>query len=57
MGKHRDGETVAGGGAHMRESIVITPTVERRDNRFGRVILKEVSPAYLLRRGDTTEYA
>ena len=30
MGKHRDGETVAGGGAHMREGIVITPTVERR---------------------------
>ncbi len=47
MVRHRDGPSVTGGGAHIREGIVITPMVERRDPGLGRVILKEVSPAYL----------
>lgn len=49
----RDGRTVAGGEAHIREGNVTTPTVERRDAGIGRVILKDVSEAYLLRKGGT----
>ena len=52
-----DGKTVAGDGAHIREGIVITPTFERRDPDIGRVILKSVSGAYLLRKGGTTEFS
>lgn len=49
-------DVIEAGGMHMREGIVITPTVERRDVEIGRVILKSVSEKYLLRRGSTTEY-
>jgi RNA ligase (TIGR02306 family) len=42
---------------HIREGIVIKPAEERRDADIGRVILKSVSEQYLLRKGDTTEYA
>ena len=38
----------------VREGIVIKPLEERIDNRVGRVILKVINPAYLLK--DTTEY-
>lgn len=57
MARHRDGKTVTGNGYHIREGIVITPVTERSERRFGLVILKEVSEAYLLRKGDVTEYA
>lgn len=46
-------ETVSGKEAHVREGIVIRPQVERRDLRLGRVQLKSVSAAYLLRKGGT----
>lgn len=40
-------------GFNVREGVVITPAVERRDDELGRVILKSVSEAYLLRKGGT----
>lgn len=44
-------------GVHMREGIVITPAIERRNNEIGRVILKSVSPEYLARKNkNATEY-
>lgn len=46
-------ETVSGTNGHMREGIVIKPTVERRHDDLGRVILKSVSAEYLLRKGGT----
>ena len=38
---------------HLREGVVITPTMEREDDELGRVIVKSVSEAYLLRKGGT----
>lgn len=46
-------ETLSGQGAHVREGIVIRPCVERYDVELGRVQLKSVSEAYLLRKGGT----
>ena len=46
-------ESVSGTQCHMREGIVIRPTRERRDAALGRVQLKSVSDAYLLRKGGT----
>lgn len=46
-------ETVSGSELNMREGIVITPVEERRIEELGRVILKSVSPEYLLRNGGT----
>ena len=57
MMQHTDGKTVVGGGAHIREGVVITPVNERRDDRIARVILKSVSADYLLRKGNATEFA
>lgn len=50
-------ETLSGKEAHIREGVVVTPVEERRDEETlrGRVILKSVSEAYLLRK-DGTEY-
>lgn len=50
-----DGSTVAGFGAHIREGVVVKPMSERNDSRHGRVILKSVSEAYLLRKGNVSE--
>jgi len=51
---HTDGkETVTGKSLHIREGIVVRPTIERRDARLGRVQLKSVSEKYLLRSGGT----
>jgi len=46
-------ETVSGKELHMREGVVIRPANERRHVEIGRVILKSVSDAYLLRKGGT----
>lgn len=55
--EHREGATVEGKGSNIREGIVITPDVERRDENLGRVIFKDISPAYLLRKDkNATEY-
>lgn len=49
-------ETVSGQALHIREGVVVTPVVERRHPEIGRVILKSVSPNYLVRGGEATEY-
>ena len=46
-------ESVSGQQAHLREGVVVRPVVERRDDELGRVQLKSVSDAYLLRKGGT----
>jgi len=46
-------ETVSGKGLHMREGVVVRPVIERYDLDLGRVILKNVSERYLLRKGGT----
>ena len=46
-------ELVSGKELHMREGVVIRPLDERRHDELGRVILKSVSEAYLLRKGGT----
>lgn len=52
--EHTDGkETISGKGVCIREGVVITPTTERRDDALGRVLLKSVSGAYLLRKNGT----
>lgn len=53
--KHTDGETSVGGG-HIREGAVVVPESGRRDPLIGRVALKSVSDAYLLRKGPVTEF-
>ena len=54
MNEYTNGnETVSGNSMNIREGIVMRPTVERRDDELGRVILKSVSEAYLLRKGGT----
>lgn len=52
----RDGkETISGNAEHIREGVVIYPEIERQDVSIGRAILKDISPAYLLRK-DGTEF-
>lgn len=46
------GETTLGGD-NIREGVVIKPAEERTDDELGRVIVKSVSEAYLLRKGGT----
>ena len=55
--QHRDGKTTFRGG-HVREGIVISPVKERDcpDLPGNRVKLKYVSPKYLLRRGNVTDF-
>ena len=49
-------ETFSGKAVHMREGIVIRPLKERYVPDLGRVILKSVNEAYLLRDGEATEF-
>jgi RNA ligase (TIGR02306 family) len=42
-------ESVSGKAIHIREGVVVVPTVERRDMTLGRVCLKSVSEAYKTR--------
>ena len=51
-----DGKSILDG-TTLREGVVITPIKETRHPRYGRIILKSVSEDYLLRKGDTTEFA
>lgn len=54
MYEYTDGlETVSGKEMHIREGIVVRPTVERRNDEIGRVQLKSVSGDYLTRKGGT----
>lgn len=57
MDQYTDGmETVSGTEACIREGIVVRLQEERTDVELGRVILKSVSEAYLLRKGNVTEF-
>jgi RNA ligase (TIGR02306 family) len=40
---------------HIREGVVVRAEPKRFDPTLGRVVLKSISPAYLLRKGETTE--
>lgn len=51
-----EGETVVGDGRHMREGLVLRPAVERVNGDGSRVIAKFISEAYLLRKGETSEF-
>jgi RNA ligase (TIGR02306 family) len=55
VNKYRDGTTSLNG-VNIREGVVVKPVTERVDPFLGRVILKAVSPDYLLRKGNTTEF-
>jgi RNA ligase (TIGR02306 family) len=47
-------ETVSGKALHLREGVVVRPTVDRYSPvTGGRAIAKAVSPAYLTRKGGT----
>lgn len=48
-------ETLSGKGTNIREGVVVKPVMERRHELIGRVQLKSVSDAYLLRKGEVTE--
>lgn len=47
------GQTTIHGANHMREGVVVVPITERYDGRLGRVMVKSISPEYLLRKGGT----
>jgi RNA ligase (TIGR02306 family) len=55
-------ETISGREAHVREGVVVKTSLcdsdgkELRHPRYGRKIAKSVSEAYLLRKGETTEF-
>ena len=54
LDKYTNGkETVSGQSTHIREGVVVKPLKERRSEGLGRVMLKSVSEAYLLRKGGT----
>jgi RNA ligase (TIGR02306 family) len=52
---HTQGATMVPGATHMREGVVVRPVMEREESRFGRVVLKSISPDYLTRK-EGTEY-
>lgn len=56
--EHTNGmETVSGKSVHIREGVVVTPLIGRRVASIGRVKLKSLSDAYLLRKNkNATEY-
>lgn len=50
-------ETFSGSESHMREGVIVKPLIERYDPTIGRVQLKSISEAYLLRKNkNATEY-
>jgi len=52
--EYTDGfETISGKEMHIREGVVVRPTVERWSEEIGRVQLKSVSGDYLTRKGGT----
>ena len=55
--EYTSGKTTLGTNQNqIREGIVIRPLNERYEDDLGRVLLKSVSEAYKLRKGETTEY-
>ena len=55
LAEHRDGRDAISG-TNVREGLVITTLPERQDPSLGRVKLKAVSPDYLFRKGNQTEF-
>ena len=54
LDKYTNGlETVSGTESHIREGVVVKPLVERYYSGLGRVMLKSISEAYLLRKNGT----
>lgn len=54
--KHTDGNTTLANKKQIREGVVVKSAVEARNPRYGRKIAKSVSEAYLLRKGNVTEF-
>lgn len=53
---HTDGNTTLTASKHIREGIVIKAVDGVRHPTYGRRVAKSVSAAYLLRKGETTEF-
>lgn len=54
---HTDGPTTIPGGLNIREGVVVKAADASVHPAYGRKIAKSVSEAYLLRKGETTEFA
>jgi len=54
--KHTDGNTTLSDKKQIREGVVVKSAVEARSPHYGRKIAKSVSEAYLLRKGNVTEF-
>ncbi|MCL2874722.1 MAG: RNA ligase (ATP) [Betaproteobacteria bacterium] len=54
--EHTDGNTTLSDKKQIREGVVVKSAVESRHSLFGRKIAKSISEAYLLRKGNATEF-
>lgn len=54
--EHTDGNTTLSDKKQIREGVVVKSAVEARSPHYGRKIAKSVSEAYLLRKGNVTEF-
>jgi RNA ligase (TIGR02306 family) len=54
LAEHTSGKSTLA--SHIREGVVIRPVAEREDPELGRVVLKSISPDYLTRKGEVTEF-
>ena len=55
LAQHRDGRDAISN-SNVREGLVIATIPERRDPLLGRIKVKAVSPDYLFRKGNQTEF-
>lgn len=56
MEKLREQDCPVSNVPQLQEGIVILPVKERKHEKLGRVILKDVSDRYLTRKGNATEH-
>ena len=54
--EHTDGNTTLSDKKQIREGVVVKSAVEARNQHYGRKIAKSISEAYLLRKGNTSEF-
>jgi RNA ligase (TIGR02306 family) len=54
--EHTNGKTTLAENSHIREGVVVKSATEEYHPRYGRKVAKSVSDAYLLRKGETTEF-
>lgn len=54
--EHTNGLTTLAENSHIREGVVVKSATEEYHPRYGRKVAKSVSDAYLLRKGETTEF-